>query len=572
MTSHTVLRSRRSRALSLGLASALTLGTLAFIAPTAAHAIPSVATGTISWGLKSSFRTYILTGAAHGTITPTDPATDNGSQTTFANASGSWKTAAADIAAQGSVNFTGHDGVLDITIANPSIVVEDADAYLVVDATDSEGTGHPDLKVAELDLTGAVAEDGYTVTIDRAAATLTEEGEALFLYNGTAMYQAGEQLDPVSASISLVEPKVEVSRTAWLNDDVVAVTVTGSGFIPSDAIAGNRPPLAGKPGGLYIAAGKYREAWRPSEGAPSAARANLKAHNASALFEDGLRWAVLKDDMATVGGYIAGAAELKPDGTFVVGLTFTKAQLDALGDSSHVNYGIYTYPGGGASNAAWETYTPITFTAAPGPEPEPEPEPVPSYVTTITKLVTAGDTRYGTAARATATVTTRNGAPVTSGKVELSGLGSTLVATVTGGKASFTLPANTAVGTHTLTATYTGEGLNLVSTSTTRLTVGKANVSAKVSVSKKPTSKKTGTATVTITGAGGATAPGGTAYVKFTKGKSSKTVKVTLGNGKKTLTVPKLKKGTWSVQVKYNGDARYNALSYKKVTSTKVTK
>ncbi len=33
-----------------------------------------------------------------------------------------------------------------------------------------------------------------------------------------------------------------------------------------------------------------------------------------------------------------------------------------------------------------------------------------------------------------------------------------------------------------------------------------------------------------------------------------------------------LKKGTWKVYVKYNGDARYSALSYKKVTSTKVTK
>ncbi|MCW5951850.1 MAG: HtaA domain-containing protein [Propionibacteriaceae bacterium] len=570
MTSHTALRSRPRRALSVGLASALALGALGFIAPTTAHAIPSVATGTISWGLKASFRNYILNGAAHGTITAADPAADDGTQTTFANAGGNWNTAAANITSQGAVNFAGHEGVLDITIANPSIVVDATDAYLVVDATDSQGTEHPDLKVAALDLTDAVTVNGFAVTIDRAPATLTEEGEALFLYNGNPMYSAGDELDPVSASISLVEPKVEVSRTTWLNDDVVAVTVTGSGFLPGDAIAGNRPPLAGKPGGLYIAAGKYREAWRPSEGAPAAARANLKAHNANVLFEDGLRWAVLKDDMATVGGHIAGAAALKPDGTFVVGLTFTKAQLDALGDSSHVNYGIYTYPGGGASNAAWETYTPITFTTAP--EPEPEPEPAPVYVTTITQLVTAGDTRYGTAAKATVTVTTKEGAPVGAGSVELSGIGSTLTASVTGGKATFTLPAGATVGTHTLTAIYAGAGLNLASTGTTRLTVSKASVSGKAAVSKKPTSKKTGTATVTLTGASGGTAPGGTAYVKFTKGKSSKTVKVTLTNGQGKLTIPKLKKGTWKVYLKYNGDARYNALTYQKVTSTKVTK
>lgn len=571
MTSHTAVRSWPRRTLSAGLASALTLGALAFIAPTTAQAIPSVETGTISWGLKASFRSYLATGAAQGLVTTSGGATDDGTRTTFPNAAGSWTAAAGSVArkanasAEGSVNFTGHDGLLNLTIADPSIVVDDSGAFLVVDATDSDGQDHADLKLAELDLTDAVTEDGFTVTINAAPATLTAEGESLFLYNGNPMYSAGDALDPVSASISLVEPKVEVSQTTWLNDDVVAVTVTGSGFLPSDAIAA-RPPLAGSSGGLYIAAGKYREVWRPSQGAPSAARANLKAHNASVLFEDGLRWAVLEDDMETIGGYIAGAAELKADGSFVVGLTFTKAQLDALGDSSHINYGIYTYPGGGASNAAWETYTPITFTAAP------EPEPAPTYVTTITELETAGDTRFGTAAAATATVTTRAGAQVTSGQVELSGLGSTLTATVTGGKASFTLPADAAVGTHTLTATYTGEGLNLVSTGTTRLTVSKATVTPKVAVSTKPTSKKTGKATLTVTGASGVTAPSGTAYVKFTKGKSSKTVKVTLANGQATLTVPKLKKGTWKVSVKYAGDARYAALAYKQVTSTKVTK
>ncbi len=568
MTTHTVLRSRPRRALSVGLASALALGALGFIAPTTAQAAPvsTVKSGTISWGLRESFRSYVTGPIAEGEITPTAPATDSDGQTHFPGAVGSWSTGAAEVTAAGSVNFTGHAGVLDLTVSNPSIVIEaGGDAFLVVDAIDSDHNTHNDLKVARLDLAGHVTATETSVTIDGAPATLTQDGTALFRYDGRTLYPAGSTLDPVDATFTLAaEPKVVVSKTSFYDDETATVTVTGSGFVPDDAI-GTRPPLAGVSGGVYIAAGTFAESWRPSAGAPSTARKTLAA-------PDGLKWAILAEKVGGTGlGVANGAIPLNADGTFTAELTLSKTLLDSIAglDSAvHVNYGIYTYPGSGATNAAWEQYVPITFSAAPS---ETTP-PVPDYVMTITRLVTDGDTRYGTSAKATATVTTKAGTPVTSGKVELSGHGSTQTANVVNGKVSFTLPRNVAVGTHTLTAIYSGEGLNLISTSTTRLTVGKANVTAKVSVSKKPTSKKTGTATVTIAGATGVTAPGGTAYVKFTKGKSSKTVKVTLGSGATSLTVPKLSKGTWNVSVKYNGDARYNALGYKKVTSTKVTK
>src|SRR5690606_13099444 len=91
---------------------------------------------------------------------------------------------------------------------------------------------------------------------------------------------------------------------------------------------------------------------RPSEGVKSAARATSD-----------VKWAVLAEDMALVGGAEDGAIELRPDGSFTATLRIDKAAADAAATVEDlVNYGIYTYPGGGAVNAEFETYTPITFT------------------------------------------------------------------------------------------------------------------------------------------------------------------------------------------------------------------
>ncbi len=165
--------------------------------------------GTISWGLKSSFRGYLTSPIAQGSISATAPATDNGTQTTFAHASGSWAAGSASVSAEGSVNFTGHHGDLDLTLSNPRLVVSGSGAQLHVDAKDSDGTTHEDLAIADVDLAGHVAASGTTVTVSGAPATLTQAGGAVFSYGGSAMYPAGTALDPVDASLILAEPSTE---------------------------------------------------------------------------------------------------------------------------------------------------------------------------------------------------------------------------------------------------------------------------------------------------------------------------------------------------------------------------
>lgn len=84
-----------------------------------------------------------------------------------------------------------------------------------------------------------------------------------------------------------------------------------------------------------------------------------------------------------------------------------------------------------------------------------------------------------------------------------------------------------------------------------------------IKFAKKPTAKKKGKATVTVATRGSKAS--GKVTITFKKGSTSKKVSVVLANGKKSVSIPKLAKGTWKVAVTYAGDARYLPASSKAV-------
>ena len=150
-------------------------------------------------------------------------------------------------------------------------------------------------------------------------------------------------------------PKVTVSETQLNPNGTQTVTVNGENFHPQLA-TGTRPPLSGKPAGTYIAFGKFASNWRPSTGAPSSNRKTATTAGG------GLKWAVLAEDLATIGGAAGGGVELSANGAFTAELTIDKSALDAIAtDPVLTNYGIYTYPGSGGAAPAYETYTPVSF-------------------------------------------------------------------------------------------------------------------------------------------------------------------------------------------------------------------
>jgi len=198
----------------------------------------------------------------------------------------------------------------------------------------------------------------------------------------------------------LPTPTVTVSKTTGIDPEGETVTVTGTGFVAAPpATTGARPPLAGKFTGTYIAFGSFLEAWQPSSGAPASARKALDT-----------KWGVLAADMAIIGGAKAGAIELAEDGSFSTTLTLTRDDAAALEGG---RWGVYTYPGGGAKHAPFETYTPIAFAEATTPEPTPEPTPP---TTPPTGSLDAGSLRWGISAPFAAYIT----GPIAQGAISVS--------------------------------------------------------------------------------------------------------------------------------------------------------
>jgi hypothetical protein len=202
-------------------------------------------------------------------------------------------------------------------------------------------------------------------------------GQSSYWYSSGGAADAKKPANPVTVAWTAtpppppLNPQVEVSRLQLSADGATTVTVTGTGFDPS-AATGLYPPLAGKASGVYVAFGRFAETWRPSEGVTSAARPAASVY-----------WAVPAESLTAIGGAASGGILLGADGSFTATFTVSQATADAAAVAKGLvggNYGIYTYPGGGAAQPAYETYTELTF--APGlpidvevPEKAGEPDP-----------------------------------------------------------------------------------------------------------------------------------------------------------------------------------------------------
>ncbi len=183
-------------------------------APTAtasdpSEAEPAVTGGALRWGLKESFRSYILGPIAQGSITFTPPAAADAAVISYPATSGTWPS---QVKTGGGVRYLGHGGQLDLTLSNLRLQVGST-VVLLVDARSSDGISHPGLRFASVDLAGAVSVSEGTVTISGAATRLTAAGAAVFAYDGSPMYPPGAELDPLSLTLQ-VEGGVPVVPTA----------------------------------------------------------------------------------------------------------------------------------------------------------------------------------------------------------------------------------------------------------------------------------------------------------------------------------------------------------------------
>lgn len=386
-------RSRKAVAATAAGALILGLGG-AFVAATSAQADTTVTSGSFDWGFRESFRTYV--GNQTGAFPPIGAAPENERITVIApatfDADGTPSVAGKDytkpytfpvtgeavntptdlnVETDGGVvyNFPSH--AFTVTLQDPQIVVSGATKQIVADinvvvpentAGQTPGTyGGENVAIADIAAVNAViAGDGESATITGSGLTLTAAGATAL----NDFLTEGATLDNFSATVALEDPAAPATPTVTVDKTVAnpagdVITVTGTGFDTSTTL-GTRPPLSGQPAGTYVVFGTFRSPWQPSLGSTTAPSANRKVSTQ--------RWAVPAASVATIDPSSSGVGVvLDPDGSFTTTLQVQRNFTGALADG---NYGIYTYPGSGAVNAAFETYTPITWEApaasAPG--------------------------------------------------------------------------------------------------------------------------------------------------------------------------------------------------------------
>ncbi len=162
---------------------------------------------SLTWGFKESFRSYISGSIAQGEWEVANGATYETPSFGWTKATGrATSSTKARVAFTGTVRFSGHNGSLNTTIANPTLAIAGDKATLALDVSGaerdaamagrSETQKYEDIAFASVNLSG-LKRDGNTWSATEAPAVLTSAGHQAF-----DSYPAGTALDPVSFSVT----------------------------------------------------------------------------------------------------------------------------------------------------------------------------------------------------------------------------------------------------------------------------------------------------------------------------------------------------------------------------------
>lgn len=180
---------------------------------TAAPVSGPVVDGTLNWGVKERFRSYVVGPIAHGKVETSEGATATaaGDSYRFGSATGVLDADknTLNAAFQGKVRFLGHETkgayVLDLSLSNLKVDIEGTSGTLLADVSSkdqktgkvSKFTG---LSLAELKVSdGALAAKGGIVNLRKIPATLTTDGAKAF----GGFYKKGDDLDALNVAVSL---------------------------------------------------------------------------------------------------------------------------------------------------------------------------------------------------------------------------------------------------------------------------------------------------------------------------------------------------------------------------------
>lgn len=161
--------------------------------------------GDLSWGVKERFRSYISSTIAHGSWEVLDGASYETPLFGWSNASGEINADTGEglISFTGTIHFTGHEGVLDMRLSNPSIqLIGDGTARLLLDAKSNDRDGNLKLdeqqvSFAKIEGVGGLDTASGEYSFTDASGVLTAEGAIAF----GEFYSSGEDIDPVTLNV-----------------------------------------------------------------------------------------------------------------------------------------------------------------------------------------------------------------------------------------------------------------------------------------------------------------------------------------------------------------------------------
>ncbi|MFF1915293.1 HtaA domain-containing protein [Streptomyces sp. NPDC058239] len=227
----------------------------------------AIVDGTLDWGVKKSFRTYVTGPIAHGKVETTAGAGTSGDGYRFPDATGHFdadrQTLNADF--DGKVRFLGHEEngayTLDLSLTGMEIQVNGTKGTLIADVSTKDRetkkvSTYTGLAVADLKLpTGELAAKDGVVTLSAVPATLTADGTKAF----GGMYRAGEQLDSLTVAVALDKDAALPGGTGGTGSTGLAggSTATGGGSVGGGSVGGSGSLAAtgsDVPAGALIAA------------------------------------------------------------------------------------------------------------------------------------------------------------------------------------------------------------------------------------------------------------------------------------------------------------------------------
>ncbi|MDY6143076.1 MAG: HtaA domain-containing protein [Arcanobacterium sp.] len=161
--------------------------------------------GSLSWGVRDSFTSYIRGSIAKGGFTTAGGASWNGSDFVFPLTGGVYDSDAytGTLYYGGSVAFTGHEGILKTTFSNPVLTIRGSNATLsaTVNAQDMKGNvvySGQQIALVTMRLSSASLNGGH-FNFSASATTLTSAGTKAF----AEFYASGEPMDGLTGNAAM---------------------------------------------------------------------------------------------------------------------------------------------------------------------------------------------------------------------------------------------------------------------------------------------------------------------------------------------------------------------------------